>query len=440
MRVLYLVHQYLPRYVGGTEIYTHGLARRAVAAGFEVAVVAYHESPSPSVADFGVVRRTYEGIPVREVHYNLSVAPDPARYEHENVFVGDLVRRELEDFRPEVVHVMHAMKLSGAALDACRARGVPFIVTLCDFWFICPRHTLVRSDGRLCDGPAHRLDCVRCLHDTHGFVPRRSALLSERRLLRRMRRGRRRREREPAALWRDLHAIRRRNRYLARRLLAARRIIALSGFQKAVFVRNGLPAERVEVIEHGLEAAGLRPGLRRPGPVPRVVFIGSIVPDKGPHVLLEALARIPTLAVECRIYGAVPGTAYGRHLAALAAADPRVSLRGSFPPDGLGAVLAETDLLAVPSVWYENSPLVVKAAFHVGVPVLASRIGSLAEMVTPGRNGWLEVPGDPARWAAAIARLAADRAALAVDPTPVKSMDENAREMFAIYASEAGRP
>ncbi len=439
MRVLYLTHQYLPRHVGGTEIYTHGLARRAVAAGFEVAVIAYHESPSASVSDFGVVPRTHEGIPVREIHYNLSVAPDPARSEHENPFVGALVGRELEDFRPDLVHVMHAMKLSGAALDACRAHGVPFIVTLSDFWFICPRHTLVRSNGRCCDGPAHRLDCVRCVHDTHGFVPREVALLSERRLLRRVRQGIRRRDREPAALWRDLHAIRRRNRYLARRLLTARRIIALSEFQKAMFVRNGLPAERIEVIEHGLEVAGLRPGLRRPGPVPRMVFIGSLVPDKGPHVLLEALARIPTLDVECRIYGALPDTAYGQRLAALAVADRRVSLRGMFPPDELGAVLAEADLLAVPSVWYENGPLVVKAAFYVGVPVLASRIGSLTEMVTPGRNGWLETAGDPARWAAAITRIATDRAALAVEPTPVKTMNENARELFAIYAAEVER-
>jgi glycosyltransferase involved in cell wall biosynthesis len=254
-----------------------------------------------------------------------------------------------------------------------------------------------------------------------------------------VRRGIRRREREPAALWRDLHAIRRRNRYLARRLLTARRIIALSEFQKAMFVRNGLPVGRIEVIEHGLEVAGLRPGLRRPGPVPRIVFVGSLVPDKGPHVLLEALARVPTLDVECRIYGALPDTAYGQRLAALAAADRRVSLRGIFPPDEFGAVLAEADLLAVPSVWYENGPLVVKAAFYVGVPVLASRIGSLTEMVTPGRNGWLETAGDPARWAAAITRIAADRTAFAVEPTPVKTMDENARELFAIYAAEVER-
>lgn len=440
MRLLYLTHQYFPRHVGGTEVYTHALARRAAAAGFPVAVLTYHESPSGRPADYGVFDQQHEGIAVREVHYNLSVAPDPARYEHDNGFTAELITRELLTFRPDLVHVMHAMKLSGSALGACAALGIPFVVTLCDFWFICPRHTLIKWDGSLCAGPEHRLACVKCLHDTHGFVPAALASLPEADMLSEIRRGARGRQRQPAALWRDLRAIRRRNRYLARELLRARRIIALSSFQKRIFVRNGIPGERIEVIEHGLEVAGLRPGTHRLGTVPRVTYIGSLVPHKGPHVLLEAVAQIPAAPIECRIYGALPPTAYGSRLQALAGHDARIRFMGEFPPSALGQVLAETDTLAVPSLWYENDPLVVKAALYTGTPVLASRIGSLAEMVTPALNGWLLEPGDAVEWAAALERIVADPAALRAAPTPVKTMDDNAREMFAIYAEEAWRP
>ncbi len=414
MRVAYLTHQYFPRHVGGTEVYTRGLAVRAAAAGVGVEVITYHESPSGDRRDYGVVGAEHDGIPVREIHWNLSVARDPARAEYDNPDIGRLVREELARFRPDVVHVMHAMKLSGSALQACHELGVPFVVTLCDFWFICPRHTLLTSRGRLCDGPAHRLGCARCLRDTHGFL------------------------RVPGRRWRDARAIGGRQRYLAQALAGARRIIALCEFTRRAFAANGVRADRIEVIEHGLEVAGLAEAQRRPGAVPRVAFIGSMVPHKGPQLLLESLARIPRVRLECRLYGPVPATPYGDRLRTLAAADPRVRLMGSFPPAALGEVLAETDLLAVPALWYENDPLVVKAAFHRGVPVLAARIGSLGEMVTPDRNGWLVEPGDAAAWAAALERFAAAPAA-AVAPTPVKTMDENAREMLAIYAQEAGR-
>ena len=105
----------------------------------------------------------------------------------------------------------------------------------------------------------------------------------------------------------------------------------------------------------------------------------------------------------------------------------------------LVGIVTETDLLAVPSLWYENDPLVVKAAFYCGTPVLAARIGSLGEMVEPGRNGWLVPPGDAGAWAAALERFAGAPAPSAMAPTRVKTMDENAREMLDIYTEELAR-
>ena len=439
MRILYLTHQYFPRHVGGTEVYTHGLARRAVAAGFTVQVVTYHESPSGHRADFGVAHEEYEGIPVCEIHYNLSVAPNPARAEYDNAFTAEMLSRELSSFRPDLVHVMHAMKLSGSALRVCHSLGIPIVVTLCDFWFICPRHTLLKWDGSLCEGPEHRLTCVKCLHHTHGVASHELVALPDADMLREIRRRRIGREKEPTAFWRDIHAIRRRHRYLIRVLLKARRIIALSAFQKQMFVKNGVPEERIEVIRHGLELDGVRPVSRTPGAVPKIVYIGSLVTHKGPHVVLEALGRIPNARLEFRLYGALHSTAYEKGLKKLAGSDSRIRFMGTFKPSEFGRVMAEADVLVVPALWYENEPLVVKAALHVGTPVLASRIGSLSEMVEPGKNGWLLEPGHVGAWAEALEKIAMDPLALPAAPTRVKSMDENAREMFEIYAQEIGR-
>jgi glycosyltransferase involved in cell wall biosynthesis len=423
VKILYLTHQYFPRHVGGTEVYTRGLARRAAAAGHDVRIVTCHENPSGEPGDFHVENRRYEDAELVEIHFNLSVTGHPARCEYDNSFVGNVIAGELRLFRPDIVHLTHAMKLSGAALEACYAAEVPVIVTLCDFWFLCPRTTLLKWDGSLCDGPGRALKCARCLNDLHGFAapPRTPAAL-------------------PSYL-RDLAAIARRAPHLKRLLLKAHRIVALSEFQKQRFVDNGFPAARIEVIPHGLEIddlAGAQGGSDAPRPLRRIGLVGSLVPQKGAHVVCEALALLPDLAVECLIYGPLRPGDYGERLRALAANDTRIRLMGGFEPSQLGRVLDSFDLLAVPAQCYENEPLVLKAALYRGQAVLASRIGSLVEMVGEGRNGWLVEAHDPVAWAQAIRRLAR-KPLPRFAPGWSKTMDETAGEMLRLYEHEAAR-
>ena len=170
MRIAYLTHQYFPRHIGGTEVYTRGLARRAKAAGHEVLIITAHDPLSRDTALRGVRRSEHEGISLTEMHYSLGAALLPVRYEYENLYTAARVKEELCRFKPDMVHVTHAMKLSGACLEICDSLHIPFIVTLCDYWFICPRHTLIKWDGSLCEGPSDPKACVRCLHVTHGFA------------------------------------------------------------------------------------------------------------------------------------------------------------------------------------------------------------------------------------------------------------------------------
>ena len=168
-----------------------------------------------------------------------------------------------------------------------------------------------------------------------------------------------------------------------------------------------------------------------------VVFIGSLVPHKGAHVLLESLAMAPEPEIRCRIYGTLrEGDPYTLRLMDLARKDPRVTLMGVFPPAELGRVLEEADLLAMPALWYENEPLVVKAALHMGVPVLASDLGTLADMIRQGVDGWRVRPGDPLEWADALRRIVAQPESLRIERVPAKSMDDHAGEIFSIYEQE----
>lgn len=434
MRIVYLTHQYLPRHIGGTEIYTHGLALRAQRAGHSIHVITYVDSPSVDLNSYGAFRTLHDGIPLTEIHYNLSRAPDPARAEFDNPAIAELIRRELEIIKPDLVHALHLMKLSGTALEVCYRLNLPVVLTLADYWFICPRHTLLRWNEQLCEGPAHDLDCLPCLQQTHGFASGPGQSLPAPVLRMASGAGSRLLKGRLPRFWRDVRAIRERQQYLRQMVERADRIIALSNFQKAMFVRNGYRAEQIQVLHHGLETEGVEAASRPRGGELKIVFIGSLVYHKGPHILLKALAERPNLKARLLLYGDASGSnQYLDSIKALAAADNRARLMGTFPPNEMGRVLESADVLAMPALWYENEPLVVKAAQYSGVPVLASDIGTLATSIHPGVSGLLLPPGDVAAWANAIETLKPETFAHITPDHSIKSMDENARELLAIY-------
>ena len=126
----------------------------------------------------------------------------------------------------------------------------------------------------------------------------------------------------------------------------------------------------------------------------RFAYLGSLAWQKGVHVLVEAFIGIPAADATLRIYGSpdvFPDYAARLHQIA----DPaNTSFEGLVPNEEVGRVLAEADVVIVPSLWYENSPVVIQEAFTAGVPVIASQIGALTEKVQHGVDGLLCTPGD----------------------------------------------
>jgi len=413
MHIVYLTHQFFPRHVGGVEVYTLGLVKHAISAGHKATVITYHESESANTADFGLQYTSYDGIPVIETHYNLSVAPRPMRYEYNNSFTADVLKNALKELRPDLVHVMHAMKLSASALQVCDEAQLPFIVSLGDFWFICPRHTLLKWDGSLCNGPVHPFYCVRCIQELHGFV-------------------------KLPHILRDLPDLAARNRFIRRLLLKAKRIIALSDFQKQMYVGNGIPAQRIEVIQHGLDQPPVEFEARVPPEEPYCIgYIGSLVEHKGVHILLEALTGIPDTKVTCEVYGALNDSPYVKRLRQLAGRDSRIHFMGTFEPSKMLNVMQRFDVLAMPSIWYENEPLVVKSALQTGVPVLCNNIGSLPGMVTHNKTGWLVLNSTVDAWVTAIQNMLKQLPHFHMQPIHMKTLRENADEIMTIYTEAA---
>jgi glycosyltransferase involved in cell wall biosynthesis len=215
-------------------------------------------------------------------------------------------------------------------------------------------------------------------------------------------------------------------------------------------VANGSPASKLVLNRLGLShinvtrkpAPGARPTKR---PV-RFGYVGRLHPSKGLVELAHAVRAIPR-GVDFRLDIRGPtideaSRTFAAELQTRLAGDPRVTFGPGIPGADVPAVLAELDALLCPSMWFENGPTIALEAIAVGTPIIASRVGNLAEIVDDGVNGQLVAPGNIEAWSLALMRAARDpaqtidrwRAAL---PQP-RTMDEIARDYMALYHDHAG--
>src|SRR5262249_41248696 len=179
----------------------------------------------------------------------------------------------------------------------------------------------------------------------------------------------------------------------------------------------------------------------------RLGFLGSVMVSKAPHLLLEAIGHLPRGSVTVDLFGGYAAyhgdDGYRARLEPLVAQDG-VRVHGPIPHSAVPEALASLDVLVVPSIWPENSPLVISEAFLAGVPVVASRIGGIPELVADGRNGLLFEPGNAADLARAIERLLVEPGLLrtlraGAAATPVRSIAADAEETRAMYVSAMDR-
>jgi glycosyltransferase involved in cell wall biosynthesis len=195
--------------------------------------------------------------------------------------------------------------------------------------------------------------------------------------------------------------------------------ISPSQFLVDRFAAWGLLAARMEVIENGLARAvpvrqPPRPAVEKPSWI--FGYFGQVTPFKGVDVLLNAaerLAKMPGMPerIEIRISGNAVGIseAFSKRLKELSETLPFVRFLGPYENDGVLDLMAECDYVLTPSVWWENSPVVIQEAYAAGRPVICTGIGGMAEKVRDGVSGLHFRRGDAVDLARVIA-VAADGA------------------------------
>ncbi|WP_308220562.1 glycosyltransferase family 4 protein [Humibacter sp. RRB41] len=205
----------------------------------------------------------------------------------------------------------------------------------------------------------------------------------------------------------------------ARRGLGAVGAIVCVSADLAEVMASRLPAEfidRIHVVPNGVDTKQFSPASRvRTNERLRVMFVGRTLPEKGPHVLLEAARRLQRDDLEVLIVGSggfareAPLTPYERSLRRLAADIPHARFEPFVDRERLPGLLREADIFVAPSRWREPSGLTVGEALATGLPVIASRVGGIAEVT--GDAAVLVDPDNPQALADALEHFADDPAA-----------------------------
>lgn len=266
------------------------------------------------------------------------------------------MRRCLERERPDLVHIHNLYPLlSPSILDACARSGIPVVMTCHNFRLTCPIGThFIRGEI-----------CTQCRDHSAWQCLRRNC----------------RDNRLESAAYALRSVVAAHFRWFER---GVNRFIAISAFLREHLAAAGLPKDRIHIVHNMCPAPA---AAADPGAGEHLLFCGRLSPEKGLETLLDAARLAPEVPVLIAGEGPLKDTLR-------AAAPPSVKFAGLLQRDELDALYRRARAFVAPSVWYETFGLVVAEAMGHGIPVIASRIGALPELVEDQHTGLLSAPGD----------------------------------------------
>jgi glycosyltransferase involved in cell wall biosynthesis len=420
MRILHVIHAYPPRFTGGAEVYTQALCH-ALADRHEVHV--FTRADDPSSAEFAHSREK-DPCDARVSLDVVNTARSRGRYQ--NPEVDRLFAVVLARIRPELVHVGHLAHLSTSVACVAADRRIPVVLTLHDYWLMCPRGQFLQAlpvgEGVACDGQEDRKCAERCYADRFPTPDREENL-------------------KRWTWW----AAERMGHF---RRIAARvdLFIAPSRYLLQRFRDDfGIPAHKLVLLECGINTRSLAGRQRIAGEPFTFGYLGRHEPSKGIHHLIQAFGELKGDA-RLRIWG--PPGEQTHALRSLAWTLPddagtRVEWRGEYRNSDLTReVLNHVDAVVVPSLWVETSPLVIREAQQARIPVITANAGGMAELVRHEVNGLLFRQGDPTSLTRQMQRFVDDpdearrlgaRGYVFSSTGDVPDIEDHARSMEQIY-------
>jgi glycosyltransferase involved in cell wall biosynthesis len=358
LKVLICSNAYPPHFIGGAELVAHAQAKQLQMSGHEVIV--FTGDPSEHGKRHSYRREDYEGIPVYRIH----LTHEDYDYRFLNFIhkdIEDHFKKLLLKVSPDIVHFHNIIGLSAGLIHCAKSQGKKTVVTLHDHWGFCFKNTLIKNDNTICQEFSHCSDCMPVIPGENICnIP-----------------------------------IRMRQDFLAMQLEEVDAFISPSRYLADAYIRAGIPQEKIHIIWNGLNVTKFSNIKKIPDPSGccRFTFIGYFGKHKGIHVLLEALQYLDKQQnFRLNLVGSGELVEEFKKEIREKGLNNKVKFWGRI--EYIETAYAETDVFILPSVWPENQPVSITEAMSAGIPVIASDIGGIPELVEDGKTGYLFRPGD----------------------------------------------
>lgn len=447
MKILQVTQDYPPYNTGGSVVYTENLCQE-LAKKHQVFV--FHRINDLHLKEYTLTHKSSDNLEIFNIN-NTFRSYDSFKMTYKNNVIAEKFGLVLDQVTPDIVHIQHLLYLSTKIIEEIQKRRIPIVFTLHDYWLICPQGQLFKDNAGVCNQD-NNLECINCiLHhlaikkyifDVYYFLNK----VAPKNLL---------------PLLRNIYLNYCRFSFLSKskaaKLIEERTshmkaicskvdlFISPSRFLRSKFIDFGIPEEKIIFLPHGIDLNKLKNLRKVTSDKLRLGFIANLLPAKGAHVLIQCFNNIENENIELKIYGRVLSYKgiLGNYLNYIKkiAKNKNIKLMGGFNNKNISEIFSEIDILVVPSIWYEASSIVTMEAFASQVPVIASDIGGIPELIKDGVDGLLFNPGNVGALRKKLEYAINNREIITKfkeNIPKIKSIEENAREIEEIYSRLIG--
>jgi len=372
-RIFVVSHLFPPYFIGGSEVVAYEQSRMLKQLGYDMRVFAGRIN---NTGKKHTVRKEVGKFDISRLNlHDIDFDNNFINFEKKEVLCA--FRQALFEAAPDIIHFHNIYSLPINMLGECHRMKIPSIMTLHDFWGICSKNILLTDEGFPCNKKG--LDCTWCqrdLHDAFGKVI----------------------------------SLKKRNEVLLRYLNMIDVLISPSRYLMNRFIDCGISRDKIVLINYGVDVSKFKNTTKSRSNKFRIGFIGQLIRHKGVENLLKAVSLLDAQE-KSKISLILVGTgekAFLDHCKKLINdlfLKNIVTFAGKIPNNEIPKIYRNLDILIVPSIWPENSPVTIIEAFASGTPVLGSDIGGIPELIHHGVNGFLHKYDSPLSLAQNIRRF-----------------------------------
>jgi len=446
MKILQVIHSFPPYTIAGSEVYTYNLSCE-LAKKHEVSI--FHRVNDRYKKEYEIAYNNLDGLKIYTINNTFKDC-----YSFEMIYKNEIISKKfaelLDKLQPDIVHIQHLLFLSTTLIREIKQRNIPIVYTLHDYWLICPQAQLLKRNMEVCNN-RHSLDCLDCqvyqlsirrgikkiYHTIYNLTPNLAQLFRKIYLS----------WASPIFLSSEnsVNGIKARTAHIKSMCDLVDIFLAPSQFLREKFIASGIAPAKVIFSPYGFNQDLFKDYKKTDsnGKI-RFAYIGTLLPHKGVDVMIKAFNRIDCERAQLNIYGRLyPYTGfeyYPKYLKRLTK-NKSIKFMGGFENSKIVDIFSNIDVLIVPSIWPENSPLVIQEAFLTKISVIASNIGGIPELVRDSVNGLLFRANDTDDLYDKVKLIINNPDViekLRHNISTIKTIEENADELEKIYTKLTG--